>query len=58
MSQTSINARLAMIQAFSEFMDNGSQSATVIFYEGVQPADTSVPADSNNAARRMEILCA
>ena len=38
-----------MIQAFSEFMDSGSQSATVIFYEGVQPTDTSVAADSNNA---------
>lgn len=49
MSKTSINARLAMIQAFSEFMDSGSQSATVIFYEGVQPVDTSVAADSNNA---------
>lgn len=49
MSKTSINARLAMIQAFSEFMDSGSQSATVIFYEGVQPANTSVAADSNNA---------
>ena len=49
MSQTSINARLAMIQAFANFMDNGSQSATVIFYEGVQPVDTSVAADSNNA---------
>ena len=49
MSKTSVNARLAMIQAFSEFMDSGSQSATVIFYEGVQPADTSVVADSNNA---------
>ena len=49
MSQTSVNARLVMIQAFSEFMDNGSQSATIIFYEGVQPADTSVAADSNNA---------
>lgn len=49
MSQTSVNARLAMIQAFAEFMDNGSQSATVIFYEGVQPANTSVAADSNNA---------
>ena len=36
MSKTSVNARLAMIQAFAEFMDNGSQSATVIFYEGVQ----------------------
>lgn len=49
MSKTSDKARLAMIQAFAEFMDNGSQSATVIFYEGVQPADTSVPADSSNA---------
>lgn len=49
MSKTSVKARLAMIQAFAEFMDNGSQSATVIFYEGVQPADTSVAADSNNA---------
>ena len=49
MSQTSINARLAMIQAFSEFMDSGSQSATVIFYEGVQPASPAVAADSNNA---------
>ena len=49
MSQTSVNARLAMIQAFSEFMDNGIQSATVIFYEGVQPASPAVAADSNNA---------
>ncbi|MEO3355789.1 hypothetical protein [Acinetobacter haemolyticus] len=49
MSQTSINARLAMIQAFSEFMDSGSQSATVIFYEGVQPANTAIAADPNNA---------
>lgn len=49
MSQTSINARLAMIQAFANFMDSGSQSATVIFYEGVQPASTAVTADPNNA---------
>ena len=49
MSQTSVNARLAMIQAFSEFMDSGSQSATVIFYEGVQPASPAITADSNNA---------
>ncbi|NOJ67243.1 hypothetical protein [Acinetobacter indicus] len=49
MSKTSVNARLAMIQAFSEFMDNGSQSATVIFYEGTQPAGPAVAADSNNA---------
>lgn len=49
MSKTSVNARLAMIQAFAEFMDNGSQSATVIFYEGTQPASPAVAADSNNA---------
>lgn len=49
MSKTSVNARLAMIQAFASFMDSGSQSATVVFYEGAQPVDTSVTADSNNA---------
>ena len=49
MSKTSVNARLAMIQAFAEFMDNGSQSATVIFYEGVQPASPAIAADPNNA---------
>ena len=49
MSKTSINARLAMIQAFASFMDNGSQSATVTFYEGVQPASPAVTVDSNNA---------
>ena len=49
MSKTSIIARLAMIQAFANFMDSGSQSATVIFYEGVQPANTAIAADSNNA---------
>lgn len=49
MNKTSVNARFAMIQAFANFMDSGSQSATVIFYEGVQPLDTSVAADSNNA---------
>ena len=49
MSKTSVNARFAMIQAFANFMDSGSQSATVIFYEGVQPASPAVAADSNNA---------
>lgn len=48
MSKTSVNARLAMIQAFANFMDNGSESATVIFYQGVQPANPAVAADSNN----------
>lgn len=49
MSKTSVEAKLVMIQAFANFMDSGSQSATVIFYKGVQPVDTSVTADSNNA---------
>ncbi|AMW78870.1 hypothetical protein AMD27_08265 [Acinetobacter sp. TGL-Y2] len=49
MSKTSVNARLAMIQAFANFMDSGSQSATVIFYEGTQPTNPAVTADSNNA---------
>jgi hypothetical protein len=49
MSKTSINARLAMIQAFANFMDSGSQSATVIFYEGVQPTSPAIAADSDNA---------
>lgn len=49
MSKTSINARIAMIQAFASFMDSGGQSATVIFYEGVQPANTAIAADPNNA---------
>lgn len=49
MSKTSVEAKLVMIQAFANFMDSGRQSATVIFYEGVQPVDTSVSADSNNA---------
>lgn len=49
MSKTSIKAKLAMIQAFSSFIDSGSQSATVIFYEGVQPTSPAIAADSNNA---------
>lgn len=49
MSKTSVNARLAMIQAFASFMDSGSQSATVIFYQGTQPASPAIAADANNA---------
>lgn len=49
MNKTSIKSRLAMIQAFANFMDSGSQSATVIFYEGAQPASPAVAADLNNA---------
>ena len=49
MSKTSINARLVMIQAFANFMDSGSQSATVIFYEDTQPVTPSVAADPTKA---------
>lgn len=49
MSKTSVNARLAMIQAFANFMDSGSQSATVIFYQGVQPTSPASAADPDNA---------
>lgn len=48
MSKTSIKAKLDMIQAFSRYMDNGSQSATIIFYEGTQPASTEIQANSDN----------
>ena len=49
MSKTSVNARLVMIQAFASFMDSGSQSATIIFYEGVQPTSPEVAADTSKA---------
>lgn len=49
MSKTSVNARLAMIQAFANFMDSGSQSATVVFYAGTQPVSPTSTADSSNA---------
>ena len=45
MSKTSVNARLTMAQSFANYLDSGSQSATVIFYEGIQPASPSVAAD-------------
>lgn len=49
MSKTSVNARLAMIQAFANFMDNSSQSATVVFYMGTQPTSPAIAADPVNA---------
>lgn len=49
MSKTSVKARLAMIQAFANFMDSGSQGATVIFYESEQPETPTVAADSAKA---------
>lgn len=49
MSKTSVKAKLAMMQEFAKFMDSGSQGATVIFYEGTQPATPSVAADPTKA---------
>lgn len=45
MSKTSDKAKLAMAQSFANYLDSGSQSATVIFYEGVQPVSPSIVAD-------------
>lgn len=49
MSKTSVKAKLAMIQAFANFMDSGSSSATVIFYDGTQPASPAIAADPVSA---------
>ena len=49
MSKTSDKAKLVMAQSLVNYLDSGSQSATVIFYEGTQPASPEVAADSNNA---------
>lgn len=49
MSKSSNKAKLAMAQSFANFMDDGNQSATVIIYEGTQPASPEVAPDSNNA---------
>ena len=49
MSKTSDKAKLAMIQSFANYLDNGSQSATVIFYEGIQPTSPAVAADPAKA---------
>lgn len=49
MSKTSDKAKLMMAQSFANYLDSGSQSATVIFYEGTQPASPAIAADPNNA---------
>lgn len=49
MSKTSDKAKLMMAQSFANYLDSGSQSATVIFYEGVQPTTPSVAADPTKA---------
>lgn len=49
MSKTSIKAKLMMAQAKATWMDSGANSATITFYEGVQPATPETAADSNNA---------
>ena len=45
MSKTSDKAKLMIAQSFANYLDSGSQSATVIFYEGTQSASPSVAAD-------------
>ena len=45
MSKTSDKSKLVMVQSFANYLDSGSQSATIIFYEGIQPASPSVAAD-------------
>ena len=49
MSKSSIKAKLAMAQASAAFMDNGTSSATITFYNGVQPATPETAADANKA---------
>lgn len=49
MNKTSVKAKLEMIQAFANFMDNGSESATVVFYKGTQPVSPEVAVDSGDA---------
>lgn len=49
MNKTSVKAKLEMIQAFANFMDNGSTFATVVFYKGTQPASSEVAVDSGDA---------
>lgn len=48
MSKTSLKARLDMCQAFSRFIDDGSQSATIIFYEGEQPENPEIAANHDS----------
>lgn len=49
MSKSSIKSKLVMAQALATFMDSGASSATITFYEGVQPATPETAANSNNA---------
>ena len=49
MSKSSIKAKLVMAQAKAVWMDSGANSATIVFYEGAQPATPETAADSNNA---------
>lgn len=49
MRKSSIKAKLVMAQAKAVWMDSGANSATIVFYEGAQPATPETAADSNNA---------
>lgn len=47
MSKTSIKSKLVMAQAKASWMDSGANSATITFYEGVQPTTPEITADLN-----------
>lgn len=49
MSKSSIKSKLVMAQALATYMDSGASSATVTFYEGVQPATPETTANPSNA---------
>ncbi|ENU16293.1 hypothetical protein QUG64_06560 [Acinetobacter lwoffii] len=49
MSRSSIKSKLAMAQALAVFMDSGALSATIVFYEGVQPATPETTTNPSNA---------
>lgn len=54
MSKSSVKVKLAMAQALAIFMDSGASSATITFYEGVQPASPEAAADPAKALVTLE----
>lgn len=53
MIQTSLQARLAQLQALANYIDQGSVNATFIFYEDTKPTDVTVAA--NNSAKQVTL---
>ena len=45
----SLSAGLAQLEALANFIDEGSNNATLIVYKGTKPSNTTVAADSGNA---------